>query len=107
VRIPRDAITYEHPYKLKVSEPVVRAYAGGIISAALDGENALMIGAILNKVKLNFGRKAYWDQGNNIIFSSTISVSGNRVPFCLGLNLNEVHRSICPELIQSNNWFVL
>jgi hypothetical protein len=51
VRIPRDAITYEH-VQIKGLYPCGEGagYAGGIISAAIDGEKcALMIGAILNK----------------------------------------------------------
>jgi hypothetical protein len=51
VRIPRDAITYEH-LQIKGLYPCGEGagYAGGIISAAIDGEKcALMIGAILNK----------------------------------------------------------
>ena len=50
VRIPRDPITYEH-VQIKGLYPCGEGagYAGGIISAAIDGEKcALMIGAILN-----------------------------------------------------------
>ncbi|MGO4822769.1 MULTISPECIES: NAD(P)/FAD-dependent oxidoreductase [unclassified Flavobacterium] len=52
VRIPRDAITYEH-LQIKGLYPCGEGagYAGGIISAAIDGEKcALMIGKSLNKV---------------------------------------------------------
>ena len=51
VRIPRDTITYEH-LQIKGLYPCGEGagYAGGIISAAIDGEKcALMIGAILKK----------------------------------------------------------
>lgn len=51
VRIPRDPLTYEH-VQIKGLYPCGEGagYAGGIISAAIDGEKcALMIGAILNK----------------------------------------------------------
>ena len=51
VRIPRDPQTYEH-LQIKGLYPCGEGagYAGGIISAAIDGEKcALMIGAILNK----------------------------------------------------------
>ena len=51
VRIPRDPMTYEH-VQIKGLYPCGEGagYAGGIISAAIDGEKcALMIGAILNK----------------------------------------------------------
>ena len=51
VRIPRDPITYEH-VQIKGLYPCGEGagYAGGIISAAIDGEKcALMIGAILKK----------------------------------------------------------
>lgn len=51
VRIPRDPMTYEH-MQIKGLYPCGEGagYAGGIISAAIDGEKcALMIGAILNK----------------------------------------------------------
>ena len=51
VRIPRDPLTYEH-VQIKGLYPCGEGagYAGGIISAAIDGEKcAMMIGAILNK----------------------------------------------------------
>ena len=51
VRIPRDPISYEH-LQIKGLYPCGEGagYAGGIISAAIDGEKcALMIGAILKK----------------------------------------------------------
>ena len=51
VRIPRDPLTYEH-VQIKGLYPCGEGagYAGGIVSAAIDGEKcALMIGAILNK----------------------------------------------------------
>ena len=51
VRIPRDPLTYEH-VQIKGLYPCGEGagYAGGIISAAIDGEKcALMIGAVLNK----------------------------------------------------------
>ena len=51
VRIPRDPLTYEH-VQIKGLYPCGEGagYAGGIISAAIDGEKcALMIGAILNQ----------------------------------------------------------
>jgi uncharacterized FAD-dependent dehydrogenase len=51
VRIPRDPLTYEH-VQIKGLYPCGEGagYAGGIISAAIDGEKcALMIGAILKK----------------------------------------------------------
>lgn len=51
VRIPRDPLTYEH-VQMKGLYPCGEGagYAGGIISAAIDGEKcALMIGAILNQ----------------------------------------------------------
>jgi uncharacterized FAD-dependent dehydrogenase len=51
VRIPRDSITYEH-LQIKGLYPCGEGagYAGGIISAAIDGEKcALMIAAVLNK----------------------------------------------------------
>jgi uncharacterized FAD-dependent dehydrogenase len=51
VRIPRDSITYEH-VQIKGLYPCGEGagYAGGIISAAIDGEKcALMIAAVLNK----------------------------------------------------------
>ena len=51
VRIPRDPFTYEH-VQIKGLYPCGEGagYAGGIISAAIDGEKcALMIGAILNQ----------------------------------------------------------
>ncbi len=51
VRIPRDSLTYEH-VQIKGLYPCGEGagYAGGIISAAIDGEKcALMIGEILNK----------------------------------------------------------
>lgn len=51
VRIPRDVKTYEH-VQIKGLYPCGEGagYAGGIISAAIDGEQcALMIGGILNK----------------------------------------------------------
>ncbi|MBP6181759.1 FAD-dependent protein [Flavobacterium sp.] len=51
VRIPRDPLTYEH-VQIKGLYPCGEGagYAGGIISAAIDGEKcALMIGTILNK----------------------------------------------------------
>lgn len=53
VRIPRDPLTYEH-VQIKGLYPCGEGagYAGGIISAAIDGEKcALMIGAVLNKSK--------------------------------------------------------
>jgi uncharacterized FAD-dependent dehydrogenase len=51
VRIPRDPLTYEH-LQIKGLYPCGEGagYAGGIISAAIDGEKcALMIGRILNQ----------------------------------------------------------
>jgi uncharacterized FAD-dependent dehydrogenase len=50
VRIPRDPISYEH-VQIKGLYPCGEGagYAGGIISAAIDGENAVMIGESLNK----------------------------------------------------------
>ena len=51
VRIPRDGITFEH-LQIKGLYPCGEGagYAGGIISAAIDGEKcALMIGEALNK----------------------------------------------------------
>jgi uncharacterized FAD-dependent dehydrogenase len=55
VRIPRDPITYEH-VQIKGLYPCGEGagYAGGIISAAIDGEKcALMIGMCLNKKASN------------------------------------------------------
>jgi uncharacterized FAD-dependent dehydrogenase len=45
VRIPRDPISYEH-VQIKGLYPCGEGagYAGGIISAAIDGRNAVMIG---------------------------------------------------------------
>ncbi len=54
VRVPRDPITYEH-MQIKGLYPCGEGagYAGGIISAAIDGEKcALMIGESLNKKQL-------------------------------------------------------
>jgi uncharacterized FAD-dependent dehydrogenase len=54
VRVPRDPITYEH-LQIKGLYPCGEGagYAGGIISAAIDGEKcALMIGESLNKKQL-------------------------------------------------------
>ncbi|MGO4818142.1 NAD(P)/FAD-dependent oxidoreductase [Flavobacterium sp. W22_SRS_FP1] len=54
VRVPRDPITYEH-LQIKGLYPCGEGagYAGGIISAAIDGEKcALMIGESLNKRQL-------------------------------------------------------
>lgn len=51
VRIPRNPITYEH-LQIKGLYPCGEGagYAGGIISAAIDGEKcAVMIGESLNK----------------------------------------------------------
>jgi hypothetical protein len=55
VRIPRDAISYEH-VQIKGLYPCGEGagYAGGIISAAIDGEKcALMIGQVLHKKTSN------------------------------------------------------
>jgi uncharacterized FAD-dependent dehydrogenase len=55
VRIPRDPITYEH-LQIKGLYPCGEgSYAGGIISAAIDGEKcAIMTESLIKKPRFNF-----------------------------------------------------